>query len=476
MASAVPDTIVQVGSRAWYGDDAVDLALPSAWRVEVAWPSTPPELTDDQILAMLRRPVGQAPLRELAAGAMRPVVLVDDISRPTPASRVMPFVLAELGAAGIANEAVTVVMATGTHGRPRPDAFEKKVGPLAAAGCRLCIHDHLGPVVRRGRTSFGTPVLVNPQVAAADYVIGIGGLYPQHTTWYGGGAKLVLGVLGERSIANLHYRHWHLSGRYAPDNDFRRDLNEVAALVGLRTSVTLHVDARRRPVRIAAGDHLAYYRDEVSFTRTSFAAPTPDGADVVIANAYPMDTSLTFAESKGMTPLKHAPLTASRVLIADCPEGDGNHGLFPLVNVPPHHYRNQRLRRQWMARADLPAKIRSRVPELVGAGTAGKIAARLPPGLRSRLPGHSPDAAGPGAGPDPAPARLPVQMFRPHSGDRPVQEGAARVSLTPTWDEVVARVTREQHGRRDLRALIYPCAPLHALSFVDEPVPEAETE
>jgi nickel-dependent lactate racemase len=48
-------------------------------------------------------------------------------------------------------------------------------------------------------------VLVNRHVAAADYVIGIGGVYPQNSTGFGGGAKLALGVLGRRSIVNLHY-------------------------------------------------------------------------------------------------------------------------------------------------------------------------------------------------------------------------------------------------------------------------------
>ena len=48
-------------------------------------------------------------------------------------------------------------------------------------------------------------MLVNRHVAAADYVIGIGGAYPQNSTGFGGGAKFALGVLGRRSIVNLHY-------------------------------------------------------------------------------------------------------------------------------------------------------------------------------------------------------------------------------------------------------------------------------
>ena len=90
--------------------------------------------------------------------------------------------------------------------------------------------DRAGDLVALGRTSFGTPVLVNRLVAGSDYVLGIGGVCPQHSTGFGGGAKLALGVLGRRSIRQLHYGHPSMSGALDVDNDFRRDLGEIARM------------------------------------------------------------------------------------------------------------------------------------------------------------------------------------------------------------------------------------------------------
>jgi nickel-dependent lactate racemase len=177
-------------------------------------------------------------------------------------------------------------------------------------------------------------VLVNREVLASDLVIGIGGVYPQRSTGFGGGSKLAIGVLWKRSIVALHYRHPSVDGSYEVGNDFRRDLDEIAAMIGLHTSVSLQLDAERRPVRAVSGDHRAYYREAVAFALAAYAAPPPATADVVMANAYPIDTSLTFMRSKGVAPLLQARPGASRVLVSACSEGAGHHGLFPFVGAP----------------------------------------------------------------------------------------------------------------------------------------------
>lgn len=431
--------VATLPTAAWYGDRSFDLELPDQWDVEVFWPRTPPELTDEQIGEALANPIGQPPIRQLARGCVSPVVVVDDPTRPTPASRVMPFLLREFEAAGIAASAVTVVVATGTHGPPDPRAVIAKVGQDAAIRCRrIHIHDHRRDVVRLGQTRFGTPIFVDRVVAAADFVVGIGGVYPQHTAWFGGGSKILLGVLGERSIAHLHYTNWNVQQRYATDNRFRADLNQVAEIVGMRTCISIHVDAARRPVRVVSGDALAYYGAAVQFSRDAFRAPAPGDADVVISNAYPMDTSVTFAESKGTIPLKHTRPAASKVLIAACSEGGGNHGLFPLLRVPSHHYEIQRLRRAWINRSQLP----------------GKIAARL------RASSYRQSAS---AG-EPNPYR-PIRLYRPIEVEVPVQGPIPGIREMSRWEDVLDEVAHEQPADRRLRAVVYPCAPLQVLEL-----------
>jgi lactate racemase len=438
-------------TAAWYGDRPLGLTFPDHWNVTTWWPDTPPALTDDQIVEALERPTGQAPIRELARGAERPTIIVDDLTRPTPAARVLPFVLRQLADAGLPADMVRIVVATGSHAWPSPDGVLKKVGREAAA-CQLLVHDCSRNLIRVGRTSFGTPVLVNRDVLAADLLIGIGGIYPQHSAGFGGGSKLILGVLGKRSIIALHYRHPSMSGSYDIRNDMRRDLDEIAHMVGLRTSISLHVDAQRQAVRIASGDHQRYYDNEVACALQAYRAPIPADADLVISNAYPIDVSLTFMRSKGIIPLLHARPGASKVLIAACSEGSGHHGLFPFVNRP--RFQNQ---------LHLARKARAR-PTALPARSARFASRRLKAALGRRgaatatVEPHRQD------GPDGRHPTNPIWLYTPGRPPGSLPAEIPGMRIVHAWTEVLAQVGREQLAEEALEVSIYPCAPLQVLA------------
>jgi Lactate racemase N-terminal domain len=421
--------------------------IPDEWKITTLWPRTPSALDDGQVAEALDQPVGQPPIRELARGKSRPLIIVDDLTRPTPASRVIPHVLRHLEAAGIAKRNVTILMGTGAHGPPGPGGMEKKVGPEASSSCRLLVHRHRGNLVPVGRTSFGTPVVVNQEVAASDFVVGIGGVYPQNSTGFGGGSKLALGVLGRRSIVRLHYGHQSVMGSYDIDNDFRRDLDEIARMIGLNTTIALHVDANRDAVRIVSGDHNLYYREAVAFSRQRYAAPLPTDADVVISNAYPMDLSLTMMHIKGVIPLLHAKPGASRLLVAACPEGVGYHDLFPFIGGP-------RLRRQrnW-ARSAIAR------PRAVPRRAAGKLWRRIERARRRRAEAST--TSGFQAGPD----TNPIWLYAPGEDTSRIPAKIPGMTLCETWENVVQAIIREQGARTALNVLIYPSAPLHVLDL-----------
>ena len=432
----------ELRTGAWYEDRVLELPAPASWRVRTHWPRTPRPLGDEEIRGAIARPVGQARIRDLCRGKRRPVIIVDDLNRPTPAGRVLPSVLEEFRAAGIEAAGVSIVMATGTHGAPPEGGFARKVGPEAARACRLIVHDDRKRGVRVGRTSFGTPVIVDREVAAADFLVGVGGIYPNYTAGYGGGAKLALGVLARRSIAHLHYRHEAVGwGSVGGDNPFRRDVEEAARLVGLQTQVVLQVDARCEVIRAVSGASARFYDAEVEFARGAFAAPGPGDADVVISNTYPGDTSLTFVKMKGFTPLVLAKPGATRILIGSGSEGAGYHGLFPVFN-PPRHYRQQaRLRELSVLR---PEEIARR---------AARKGVRL--ALRALGRPRTPAACGV---PEESPMNQ-VWLYRPgrHETPAPAETGELRVSSS--WEDVCSAVEREQ-GKRTLNVVVYACAPL----------------
>src|SRR5215831_15973150 len=105
-------TQVMMRTGGWYGDRNLVLDFPEDWELAVFWPFTPPPLSVRQIAAALEQPVGQQRIREVCRGKTRPLVIVDDLVRPTPASFVMPLLLREFQDAGIHLSDVTIMVAT----------------------------------------------------------------------------------------------------------------------------------------------------------------------------------------------------------------------------------------------------------------------------------------------------------------------------------------------------------------------------
>lgn len=412
--------------------------------MSVLWPRTPPPLNILDMREALANPVGRPQIRDLCRGKSRPVIIIDDLSRPTPGKDLVPLLLAEFRECDIPAENVTIVLATGTHSEVPLEQVSKKVGAEAMAQCRVISHNDQRGCVLIGKTSFGTPILVNEMVHAADFVIGIGGIYPNHTAGFGGGAKLALGVLGRESITHLHYKHdsagW---GHFIAGQRFRCDLDEIAQAIGLHTMISLHVDAEGAPVRIVCGDYRLYYDDAVRFARENYSLPTPSNCDVVVSNAYPGDATLLGARMKGSGPLNCCPPGASRILLASCYLGAGHHGLFPLGGIGAFEHARRVLSvrepRLWLAKVTKKFHFLS-------------LGRRQP--QKSQQP------------------RLPVLLFRPGSGPKPPLPTLSGLSTIDRWADVVANVRVQQAGKDGLRVLVYPCASLQVLESPAVPVNE----
>ena len=157
----------------------------------------------------------------------------------------------------------------------RAPAPSGRSGPKRRAGCASRSTTTSTVACGVGTTSFGSPVVVNRRVVEADLVIGIGGIYPQHTVGFGGGAKIVLGVLGRQSIERLHFRHEGVGGRHDVVSSFRSDVTEMAAMVGLEVSIGAMVDARRQLVWLRSGDPRQYFADACAERFASSARRCP---------------------------------------------------------------------------------------------------------------------------------------------------------------------------------------------------------
>src|SRR4051812_11355980 len=80
---------------------------------------SPRSVSDADESAALRHgfesPFGAPRLRRAVQGAQHVLVLIDDATRNTPTARILPHLLAELHAAGVADDRIEFLQAPGTH-------------------------------------------------------------------------------------------------------------------------------------------------------------------------------------------------------------------------------------------------------------------------------------------------------------------------------------------------------------------------
>ena len=152
-------------------------------------------------------PMGSKSLLDLAEGSRNPCIIVSDSTRPTPSGLITEAALDVLNKAGVPDERVKVVAATGLH-RPCIDAeLLEMMGEALLKRVKIVNHSARdeGAVDHIGDTTLGTPVWVNREVLDSDLVIGDGYIEPHFFAGYTGGGKNILpGVSGLETIKANH--------------------------------------------------------------------------------------------------------------------------------------------------------------------------------------------------------------------------------------------------------------------------------
>ena len=287
---------IKMRVKAFFGDDEIELSFPENWDIKeclMAGHDKPP-LSDDEMRRALRSPVGTPRLSEMAKGAKEACIVFDDIPKPTPTSRIAPFVLEELHAGGVGDEHIRFVCGPGTH-RPLTDReFAAKLGSEIVEKYPVYNHSVWENVVYMGQTSRGTPVYVNREFASCDLRLAIGSIFPHPAAGFGGGGKIILpGIAGIETIEH-HHKNMRVNaglGRI-DDNVFRLDLEEAAQLGGLQFKVDVVLNNRREVVGLFAGDLVAAHRAGLDLARQVYRTETVQDADVVVANSYPDESQM----------------------------------------------------------------------------------------------------------------------------------------------------------------------------------------
>jgi nickel-dependent lactate racemase len=288
----------------WGAAEKLTLDLPEGWKViGVLEPQPLPPVpdVDAAVKGALAAPTGAPPLRTLAGAAKSVVLLVDDLSRPTPAHLLMPHVVRELEAGGVPRDRMTIVTTLGTHRDMTKEDVAKKAGAAWAGAIRWENHAYTDPEknVLVGTTTRGTPVYINKTAASADLIVSLGVIEPHVIAGFGGGYKnLIPGAAGAQTIGATHTLNltpatYNMAGRPPDENPMRLDLEEGGAMLKKPFFIVNTVlNSKLEIVHVAAGHPIKAHREGVKVSAQMCGVKIPREADVLITDSYPMDLDL----------------------------------------------------------------------------------------------------------------------------------------------------------------------------------------
>ncbi len=329
-----------IPSRAWYGDEDLTLNFPAGWEVFMAAPHDAPRASEQAITAAFANPIGTGRIADMARGKRSAAIVVDDLSRPTPAHVLVPHVLRELATAGVPKDEIRFVVGGGSHRPLTHNEFVKKLGADVVRDYDVHSHNFMAGNLRGlGSLPDGTPLYFDPVVADAEFKMTIGGIYPHGSVGFGGGSKLILpGVSGFATM--FHFHTFYPARGQAniertgaiPDH---RDASEAAAgVLGSDMVVNVVLNGRREIAGVFVGDFIQAHRAGAHFALRTYGTVIPQNlrreADLVVVNAYPLDSD-PIQTSKALWAAKYFD-HAYTVAVNPAVDGICYHGLFDRID------------------------------------------------------------------------------------------------------------------------------------------------
>jgi lactate racemase len=287
-------------------------------------------------------PIGAPRLRDAVRGRKRVLILIDDGTRMTPVARILPLLLDELHAAGVADDRIEFLQAPGTHRPMTPEELREKLGQFTG---RYRVHEHHYLEESRlhdfGRTRDGTRVTANKLLAEVDFVLGVGSILPHRVKGLSGGAKIAFpGVSGREMMERNQWEaSMHMSETVmgVPENPMRLRMEEAALMAGLGYIVNVVYDVARHIVGCFTGDVVRAHREGCKTSREVYAVHLPTRADIVIIDSHSADRDFWQSAKGPYAGTMAVKDGGSLILVSPNPEGvASNHKNLLEIGYLPH--------------------------------------------------------------------------------------------------------------------------------------------
>lgn len=279
----------------------------------------------------LAHPIESPPLGQLARGHSSACIVISDVTRPVPNQVILPPLLETLEAAGIAREAITILIATGMHRPNLGEELAQMVGRDIMANYRIVNHFCRDPEnYRRIDVIDGAPIEVNRHYLDAGLRILTGLIEPHFYAGFSGGRKAILpGISSFETMKFMHsYRmidHPRVANCLLDGNPFHQNGLRICEMAGVDFIVNVVLNKHREVGGVFAGHYDAAHRAGCAVVERHSTAAVDEPFDLVITSGggFPLDATF-YQVSKALTCARNVLRKGGDILvICGCREGLG---------------------------------------------------------------------------------------------------------------------------------------------------------
>ena len=315
-----------------YGDKQVRFRIPEEVDVEILDERFVPEISDEEIEKALKSPIGTPQLYEIARKKRgNATILVNDITRPLPYKKFLPWIIKELQQAGIPNNKITLLIATGAHRENTREEMVKMFGQEVVDNIRIVNHSATNDtdMINLGKTPGGLPLIINKLFAEADIKILTGLIDLHQTAGFSGGRKSVVPGISSDKLIKVHHSFPFRSREVVlgklKDNLFHESAMEAAKMVGVDFIVNVVTNSHRKVAKVVAGDLESAWLEGVEFCKRIRMVPISEKFDITITSpgGYPRDIDF-YQSQKALSPAEITTCNGGNIiLVAECQDGLG---------------------------------------------------------------------------------------------------------------------------------------------------------
>jgi nickel-dependent lactate racemase len=256
----------------------------------------------EMLVKALSKPIGSPRLEDLLKPSSKVAIVVDDLTRHTPISDLLPGLLKVIEAKGVPKGNVTIVIGTGTHRPMDQKEIDTRLGKGVAGAYRVENHDArskdlvvMGELPGYGKISF------NATVMKADVKITVGTIIPHVHNGFGGGPKNIMPAICNFDTVRKHHLKTALHQRarvgVAESNPFLDDLTTIARLAKMNFCVQCLNDSFGKVYDVLTGDVFEVFRAGIRRQSQALGVAVSGKTDATIVSAFPYDEGVQIMKS-----------------------------------------------------------------------------------------------------------------------------------------------------------------------------------